>query len=291
MTYQAYEESTFNGSPLELFKFTSDVNVYAYTNNETTVSHLGTEYRPLPIVRGKIAQNSSEAPSLLPVRLPRDCDVAALFGPFLPAKPVGLTVFRRHLNDPDVQFVPIFLGTVATCSFEEDEAILSGYSLLASLNRRVPWLTYQPNCNWALYHYGCVADRNAFRLDGVVASVSGLTLNAVVFSTQPDGWLKAAWVQRENTREVRFITSHVGNDITLQSPFPGLAVGEPIVAFAGCMRDMATCGTKFGNLPRFAGWPDIPSKNPYRDNVYGSAGKRSAGSSVTTSTGAGFRAG
>lgn len=289
MTYQAYEESTYNGSPLELFKFTSDVNVYGYTNNETPVTHLGTDFLPLPVTRGGLGQNASEAPRLLPVRLPRDCDVAALFGPFLPAKPVGLTVFRRHLNDPDVQFVPIFIGTVATCSFEGDEAILSGYSLLGSLKRRVPWLTYQPNCNWALYHNGCGVGRNAFRLDGVVASSSGLTLTATVFGTQPDGWLTAAWVQRANTREVRFITSHVGNDITLQSPFPGLATGEPIVAFAGCMRDTATCAGKFNNLPRFAGWPDVPQKNPYRDNVYGSAGKRSAGSSTTGVTGAGFR--
>lgn len=289
MTYQAYEESTFNGSPLELFKFVSDVNVYGYTNNETPVSHLGTEYAPLPVTRGKIEQNAAESPGLMAVRLPRDCAVAALFGPFLPAKPVGLTVFRRHLNDPDAQFVPIFVGTVATCSFEGDEAVLSSYNLIASLKRRVPWLTYQPNCNWALYHEGCGVDRNAFRLDGVVASVSGLTLNAAVFGTQPDGWLRAGWVQRVNTREVRFITSHVGDDITLQSPFPGRVAGEPLVAFAGCMRDEATCSAKFNNLPRMAGWPDVPSKNPYRDNVYGSAGKRSAGSSTTGITGVGFR--
>lgn len=280
MTYQTYEESTYNGSPLELFKFTSGSRVYGYTNNETAVSYLETTFTPLPVTRGRIAQNAAEAPGLMSVRVPRDCDVALLFGPFLPSKPVGMSVFRRHMNDPDVQFIPIFVGSVATCAFEDDEAIISGYSLIAALNRRVPWLTYQPNCNWALFHDGCGADRNAFRLDGVVASVSGLTLNSGAFGAQPDNWLKTGWVERVNTGEVRFITSHVGNDVTLQSTFPGLAAGEPIIAFAGCMRDMATCATKFGNLNRHAGWPDIPTKNPYRDDVYGTTGRRSAGTAA-----------
>lgn len=272
MTYQAYEESTFNGSPLELYRFNIGFDVFAYTNGENPVSYLGATYQPTAIVRGEVGQNAAESPGLMSVRVPRDLDIAALFGPFLPSKPVNLTVYRRHQQDPDAQYVPVFIGTVAACNYEDDVAVISAYSLLAATKRRVPWLTYQGNCNWALYNTGCEVSREAFKVTGTVAAINGLDLTASAFSTQPDGWFTAGWVERIYTKEVRFISGHVGGVVSLVSPFPGIAIGEPVYAFAGCMRDMDTCATKFNNLARFAGWPDIPQKNPYADNVYGNGG-------------------
>jgi uncharacterized phage protein (TIGR02218 family) len=292
MTYQAYEESTFNGAPLELFWFVAGTNSYRYTNGVSEVVKDGAVFLPLPISRGAMRQDAgAEAAALTTIVLPQSSEIAALFGAFLPAKPVGVTIFRRHLTDPDAQFIPIMIGSVASHTFEEDTLNLSVYTLLGALRRRVPWLTYQRNCNWPLYGVGCGASKAAYRLFGVANGVSGLTISASVFGSQASGWLQNGWVERDNTGESRFITSHTGSDITVQSPFPDLAIGEPLTAYAGCDRTMATCEAKFNNLDRHAGWPDVPQKNPYRDNVYGNAGtSRSRAGGGSTPSGAGWRA-
>lgn len=292
MTFQTYEESTFDGAPLELFRFTCGAAVYAYTNSESEVTKDATVYLPVAITRGAMQQDANaEAASLTSITLPQSVDIAELFGPFLPARPVGITIFRRHLTDPDAQFIPILIGTIATHSFEDDTLVLSCYTLLGALRRRVPWLTYQRPCNWALYSVGCGVNRFLFRLDGTVSGVDGLTISASVFGSQANNWLRSGWVERVNTGETRFITSHTGASVTVQSPFPGLSIGEPLVAYAGCDRTMTTCESKFNNLNRHAGWPDVPSKNPYRDNVYGNAGtSRTRGGGSTAPSASGWRA-
>lgn len=292
MTYQTYEESTFDGSPLELFRFSVGARTFAYTNGVSEVVKDSSTYLPLAITRGGMKQDSSaESAALTSVTLPQSSEIAGLFGPFLPSAPVGVTIFRRHLTDPDAQFIPILIGSVASHTFEDDLLMLNVYTLLGALRRRVPWLTYQRACNWALYGPGCGVNKFLFRLDGTVSGVSGLTISASIFGSQASNWLRSGWVERENTGEVRFITSHTGADVTVQAPFPDLSIGEPIVAYAGCDRTMATCESKFGNLVRHAGWPDVPQKNPYRDNVYGNAGtSRTRGGGSTTPSGSGWRA-
>ena len=86
---------------------------------------------------------------------------------------------------------------------------------------------------------------------------------------------------------IRFVPLHppppvLTNDITvrltLSRPMPELAAaiaapeidpetGDPLPLRAdlapGCDLRAATCAAKFGNLPNFGGFPEIPGRNPF----------------------------
>ena len=93
-------------------------------------------------------------------------------------------------------------------------------------------------------------------------SVTGTTLQAAVFATQPNGWWVSGYVRVDN-EDYRMVTAHTGDTVTVLSPFEDLAAGEVIEVFAGCDRSWATCGSKFTNQANFGGWPFWPTKNPY----------------------------
>jgi uncharacterized phage protein (TIGR02218 family) len=270
VTYATYETSTFDGAPLELCEFRGGANdIWRYTNNVDPVVKDSNTFEPLAITRTGVEQTAGEAPKMVEITVPHDIEVASLFVNFLPPSPIGVTIYREHRTDPDAQFVVVFTGTIASSRYEDSRAILSCRPVLGSLNRNVPWLTYQRQCNWALYSVGCGALKDNYRIDTTVTAITGNRLFGANFSVNGTGWLNAGWVERKKTREVRFIHKHIDNELVLMSPFLDILEGEEVVAYAGCDRSTATCASKFNNLARYAGWPDVPEKNPFTQSVYG----------------------
>lgn len=270
MSYDGYETSTYDGSPVELYEFTNGpAQTVRYNTGPKTIIQGGFEYPPLPIVRGKLEQNAAEAPPMVEIVVPDDCPVATEFVVYLPANAIGVKIFRRHRDDPAAEYVAAFIGIIASVRFEDGRATLSCRPVLASLSRQIPWLTYLRTCNWALYSAGCAANRELFRVPGVLISNGGTTISAAAFASQADGWFTGGWVRSDRTGEVRFIISHTNVNLELQAPFRDLVAGDTLSAYAGCDRTAATCSAKFNNLARYAGWPDVPSKNPFAENVFG----------------------
>jgi len=90
---------------------------------------------------------------------------------------------------------------------------------------------------------------------------NGSVLRSATFATQPDGFFTMGHV-RHNT-DIRLITDHVGQDITLQVPFDSrLQDGQLVSAFPGCDKTFETCRDKFNNLARRTGFDLIPETNP-----------------------------
>lgn len=44
---------------------------------------------------------------------------------------------------------------------------------------------------------------------------------------------------------------------------PGINVGDAVTVYAGCDHAVATCFSKFVNVPNFGGLPHLPTVNPY----------------------------
>lgn len=95
---------------------------------------------------------------------------------------------------------------------------------------------------------------------GVVEAVSGLTVRSAAWGYLPDGWF-AAGLASCGQGASRLILAHAGPVITLASAVPGLAVGQAVVAYAGCDRTFQTCQAKFCNGCISAAVPP-PRKNP-----------------------------
>lgn len=68
----------------------------------------------------------------------------------------------------------------------------------------------------------------------------------------------------------RSIVSHVGAVLRLDAPLlVSLPAGTRATVLAGCDKALTTCETKFGNVPRYGGYPFIPLKNPFESGIRG----------------------
>lgn len=67
--------------------------------------------------------------------------------------------------------------------------------------------------------------------------------------------------------EYGYITSDVGNVITLQYAVPGLSVSDVIQVAPGCDLNQNTCNSKFNNILNFGGYPYISPDNPFGGNA------------------------
>lgn len=267
MTYDGFEKSRSAGFPIECYRFAVGLTVYRYTSADSVVNAaLGgdgaADFMPEAISRNDLNFNQEDHSGTITIGLGRFNPVAQMFMAYSPSGPAAVTIYRRHLYDPDNEFVVAFTGKVVAAIFDGSLVQLTCAPLSAVLRRNIPRLMFQRACNWALYGAGCGVAKASFKITGTVGSASGFNLTATVFGTKPDGWLIGGWVELASG-EKRFVENHVGTTVTLQSPFFGLVGGEAIDAYAGCDRSEATCLGKFNNLANHSGFERIPAKNPF----------------------------
>jgi uncharacterized phage protein (TIGR02218 family) len=232
------------------------------TSADEAKTYSGYQYTPESITRTSTSQGSELASGSIKVSLPKEHPIALLFQQYLPPSPLFLTIFRAHDADPDT--VVIFNGKV-TLSTLADFCELTCAPEQETLKKIIPASRYQKPCNRILYDTGCGVDQELFKLTGTLTSVVANVIQSSVFATKPNGWLNSGRLEKGNGR--RMIVQHVGSTVTLLEPLPGLAVGDTVSAFAGCMRDYPTCQTKFANGAHFFGFGWIPGKNPFATGV------------------------
>lgn len=268
--YAAYEQAVgpgLFGEPVECYKFTVGATTYRYTSADRNVSlavvDSGT-YVPSVVSHDEQVYSQEDASENIAVKVPRTTPVAQLFVAYNPPGFVVLSIFRKHRADPEE--ITLFVGRVLSCTFDGPEATLTCAPISQVFRRRIPSLVIQPQCNWNLYGTGCGVDKLLFKDSGTVLAVSGAVVRAFVFGTRPAGWYNNGWLELASG-ERRYIVSHVGDAVTLQTSFPALAVGASVDAFAGCDRTEATCASKFANLVNHLGFPRVPTRNPYSGSV------------------------
>ena len=263
MTYAALETSRDDGAPVELYLFTRGVNRWAWTSGDAPVTYLGDTYTPQVITRSEpsLEQQQSRDGATLTLEVPRDNPVAVLYRVFVPPNTVGLTIYRLHRAEP-ANTITLWVGRVRGVSWKGSTAVIECEGQDAALKRQALRRGVGLACEHMLYDAGCKLVATAYRATGALASVTGTTLQAAVFATQPNGWWVSGYVRVDN-EDYRMVTAHTGDTVTVLSPFEDLAAGEVIEVFAGCDRSWATCGSKFTNQANFGGWPFWPTKNPY----------------------------
>jgi len=285
MTYASQQTSQYGGDQITLFEFVSGNRRWTYCDQRASVLRGSDSYLPEVISIGKLEQNLGENAQGVEIMLPASNQLAIEFKPYLPPEPIFVTVWSGHRNDPDAQYLPIFIGECSSTMTDEDGMMtILCVPITYSASRTIPWCVYSGTCNWAVYSTGCGVSRESFRTDGTAQSINVSVLTVPEFASKPDGWFTAGYVVRVSTNEVRWITKHVSDEITLTSPFIGLQSGEALIAYAGCDGLESTCSGKFNNLPRFTGFPDSPERNPFVDNVFGTGSPASGSSNKTSGT-------
>jgi uncharacterized phage protein (TIGR02218 family) len=265
MTFDSREKSTYQGQPVEGYKFAQGDNIWKYTSADESFTLPSGLYEPAVISRSEMSFSEEDTGETLEISVARDNPIAELFIAELPSNPIWVTIFRAHRGDEDLA-VTIFAGKVIRAKFEESEAILTAGSLITVLSRAIPPLTMQTQCNHYLYSPECGVDSSTHRDQITVTGISGSQVTAAEFALKADDYFRGGRLVTPEGDQ-RFIAAHTGDTVTLLSPLPGLAIGMICWAYYGCDHTESTCATKFSNLDQHLGWARIPSRNCFEGRI------------------------
>jgi uncharacterized phage protein (TIGR02218 family) len=192
--------------------------------------------------------------------------------PFIPAALGGaldgaqVLLHRAFLTDwaqPPVGAVLLFSGRVSDISGTRTELKGQIKSNLELLNTKLPRNLYQASCLHTLYDTGCAASKAAFTVSGSVTGVNGTGQWVQSNLGTASGWFDQGvitFITGPNAGQRRTVKAYVSGQFVFALPLPRVpTVGDAFTAYPGCDKTQATCQNKFNNLPRFRGFPYIPT--------------------------------
>ena len=269
MTYSTFEESSDDGSPLEVYQFVEPGGErWSYCSGDIYVNFNGVTCSPIPIKRDSIVVKGLTSERPLKITVPRDNPLAMRFVKFVPNKSIALQVHRFHRGDltGDLNIVGdsqlVWAGTIKSVSWEGSNAIITCGLLVSALQRQGPTKLYQRLCPHMLYDAQCAVLESQHNVLGQI-TIPDLDNPSVFTMAEASGAVFKGGYALRNGSEYRTIKDQASNIVTLVSPYNGLETGETIQLFKGCDKSIATCNTVFANVANYGGFPYIPVKNPY----------------------------
>lgn len=277
MTYDAYESSTQDGSPVELIEFDYGGEWYGYTTSETDTVYNSKTYAALPWRREALQGTSDNNKAPMLIEFFDTVPVAEIFALMPPPTPVSVTLRRFHLNDN--QYIVLFKGRVTNVAWTSDSVVkFTCESIITSIRRTGLRRMFQKSCPHQLYSQGvgrCNANPDTLKRTALAGNftLSGKTIFSTAFSAASDNYFAGGFIQYFDpatlTNEFRFVRSSLANGtLTLSLPATAAAAAAAVEAFPGCNHTMTDCKTKFSNLPNFGGMPYIPTENPFGNSIY-----------------------
>lgn len=272
MTFDGRERSPDLGNPLEIYDFAVGAVHYRYTSADHEVTFGAEVFESVQIERSEFEETEELEKSDISVTIPHDLLIADEFRIAPPSNVVGLTIYRLHADDPDAERAAIWTGRVLNGSFEKTSCKLHCESVFTALQRMTQRRKFGRLCPYETYGVECLVNELDFKTETTVFLIDGpvITANAGDLAVLGDGYFSGGFVQLETSPGIivrRGIKSQTGDELTLTHLIPGLTPGTVIEVYAGDDHSFETCRDKFLNGPRFGGFKDAPTDNPF-------AGKR-----------------
>lgn len=277
MTYEQFETSVEGGRPAELYQIVQGPDTFLWTSSEEEITVGGQTFEPVPgLRRGKVGDGEDERKAILEVELPASNTFARRFIGIVPSPKAVFTLMRFHRQDaPNPELVTLFEGLVHSVSFQQGGRLakMAVQPAISAFVRQIPRWTFQGSCNWVLGDPDtCTVDLDdpAFRLDGTVSDVTGLTITVPGAAAFGDDWFRAGFVEALSGYEFRMVIDHTGDVLTFLLPFPQSVLGQTVTVKAGCDHTRAGahgCGPKFDNGKFHGAFPYIPDKNPFQGDL------------------------
>ncbi len=215
-------------------------------------------YFAAPIHRGDFSNNDKLFSQRVTVSVPLTDWVLAYIAN-APTELVKLRIYRVF-QDGSNDYIKLFDGVNLDISFAENMANIIFESLTQVLRNKLPRVLFQSRCNHRLFDSECSLKEADFKVTAVV-TIDGSDLISTTFDTFPDGYFTQG--QARKSGDMRLITNHVGDRITLQVPFDNrVENGSSVDVYPGDDQSADTCRNKFDNFDNFLGFPYIPSSNP-----------------------------
>jgi len=260
--YLNNEQSQQDGQPIELYLFNrADIEYWSYTSSDLNIYYNGKNYEAVLIKRSNIRLNSNALKTSIEIEV-------NLSNPFVQnfiSEPIEgiiqLIIYRQHFNS----YVTYWKGYVGGVAFKGKTVVIFVGLKTSSLKRLGLMRKYQRNCGLPLYSKWCTIskDNTSYKVSGIINSVNGVTIDATVFGTKPNGWFLGGIFKTNNGNCLQRIAYHNETIIKIARPVSALTALDTFVAWAGCDHLKATCKTKFFNKLNYGGQPYIPDKNPF----------------------------
>lgn len=256
---------------VELIDIARGAAHWRYACGNRVITYNGVPYQPAAIQRGSISESADLTRNTLDLTMPQGLDVLDQFRGVAPSLPLSVLVLRQKISDGSTSI--IWGGTVGGVTWETHDVKMHCLPPMASMQALALRRNWQVACPHVLYGAGdgmCNASRTAVQATTTITAVAGNVIHAAAFAAQADGWWAGGYIswQTGETSEVRFITDHTGDAVTLLTPAL-MGVGTVVTAFPGCDHQLSTCDSKFHNAVNYGGQPWIPVKNPFgNDNIY-----------------------
>lgn len=258
MAFKGNMQATVQPGLMELYEFTRGNEIQRYTTWQEEITFGGQVYKSAVIKRSPLSLDQSFKAIKVDIELPlRDPVVDYIAN--TPVEPVLVRiyqVFEVDLSDYQV----IFAGAIKSITLKDKFGKLVCESVSKVFKLKLPNVIYQAFCNHRLFDLGCTLNDAVWKVETAV-TISGSDLVSNDFAAYPNGYFTGGHVAFDT--DMRLITNHVGDTITLQIPFDTrVQSGTIIKGYPGCDKNPATCLNKFNNMDNFLGMPYIPSSNP-----------------------------
>jgi uncharacterized phage protein (TIGR02218 family) len=270
MTYTTKDLSTQDGEPELRFLFVQGATEYRYTNRPYIVSDDTNTWLPSSIDNTEINQSNELAKDPVKITLPRNNALAESFLAGSPEDITTVTIFRLHEGTDPVAY---WKGRVAGSSISGDAVTINCENIFTSMRRSGLRARYQRSCRHALYSKACGVVIGDYEETATATAASGYTVTIDISPAPPSGYFNGGIL--DDGFGKRYITNHSGDTLTLMSPSRYLisemdVAGIAITLYPGCNHTMSDCVDKFDNLNNYGGFPYIPSKNPFANEITGS---------------------
>lgn len=269
MTFLSRETSAYLGEPFELYRFARGADIFLYTSADENKIFNGETYTAVPIRRNNIQKSQDSGKNNLKIEIDGSIALVRNYVASSPSQVVSLTIFALHENE--AESFTVWKGRINSVAFSRNIATINCETIVTSFKRNGLRRLFQRNCPHRLYDSStCRASSTAFRAIATLSAVSGLTVSSNTFGTFANDHFTGGFVNWNSGSfiESSLITAHTGNTLTLRLAIPDLTVGDVVDAFPGCDRTINTCINKFSNVENYGGFPWIPTRNPFEEEVF-----------------------
>lgn len=253
----------------ELFKIVEGETTFFRTSGDADIDYLGDTYIAEAIGRSEVESKNELSRANLELSMNIDNPIAQRYMNTVVDSVVSLTVFTQT----DTTMVVSWKGRLASVKPDTSTVKLIFESIFTSLRRPGLRRRYQRNCSHVLYGRGCKLDKEDFAIDGTASAVAGATVTVAAAASASDGWFTGGMLKAPDGT-LRFIISHVGNQIGLIRPIDSLTQAiiddgpQAVRLYRGCDRTRGTCDTFFDNLLNNGSFPFIPTRNPFNGSSF-----------------------
>lgn len=282
MSWATWASKVFGAKPVYLYRIAKDNDVAYYTSRSTNISatpvnleidffepedffhpidFFAKTFDALPITHSAIATTAKESKKLVTLKFSQSDTFAQKFIGPLGIATTSVTIWHGFENDPDGEFVRLFLGEMVLVKPTWRTIALVCEDFGSAMKDKGLSDVIQRPCRHALYHGKCTLALADWENAGTASAMTNSVVTVAEAAGQADGYYSGGIISYDGA--LQLITAHSGSSLTVLGSVGDLEAdigtgGPQAVTIApGCSRSMSVCDERFFNSANFGGFKEM----------------------------------